>query len=158
MKSSVLTSIVLTALLGSSLRAADDAALAAVKSADDARVAALLAGDATKLAPLFSDELRYAHSSGAVDTKPSFLAGVSSGRLKYTQFDYADRNFKLAGPHVAIMTGKANVKVAGATGPSELVLGFLAVWREEEGHWRFYAWQSCRLPPAAGAVESKGKE
>jgi len=26
------------------------------------------------------------------------------------------------------------------------VLSFLAVWREENGKWRFLAWQSCKLP------------
>jgi len=26
------------------------------------------------------------------------------------------------------------------------VLSYLAVWREENGQWRFLAWQSCKLP------------
>lgn len=151
MKLSLVASIVLVAGFAGVLRADDVPDLAVVKAADDARVAALLGGDAAKLSAVLSDELRYAHSNGAVDTKASFLSGVASGRLKYTQFDYQERNFKLAAPHVAVMTGRANVKVAGATGASEMVLGFLAVWREEEGHWRFFGWQSCRLPPAPAA-------
>jgi hypothetical protein len=151
MKPSLVTSIVLVAVFAGALRAEDVPELTAVKTADDARVAATLGGDAAKLSPILSDELRYAHSSGAVDTKASFLSGIASGRLKYTEFDYQERNFKLAGRHVAVMTGRANVKVAGATGASEMVLGFLAVWREEEGHWRFFAWQSCRLTPAPAA-------
>jgi hypothetical protein len=147
MRSLFISLILPIAFFAGPLRAADDAAMEAVKAADDARVAATLSGDATKLSAVLSDELRYAHSSGAIDTKASFLAGVASGRLKYTQFEYGERNFKLAAPHVAVMTGRANVKTGSGTGPSEMVLGFLAVWREEEGHWRFYAWQSCRLTP-----------
>jgi hypothetical protein len=30
-----------------------------------------------------------------------------------------------------------------------MIAGYLAVWREEKGHWRFLAWQSCKLPTPA---------
>jgi hypothetical protein len=42
-----------------------------------------LAADGAKLAAIFSDELRYAHSSGLVDTKTSYLQSIVSGRTKY---------------------------------------------------------------------------
>jgi hypothetical protein len=45
------------------------------------------------------------------------------------------------------MSGRAHVKAVTANGEMDGVLSFLAVWREENGHWRFLAWQSCKLPP-----------
>lgn len=153
MKSFFVSSVLLIAFFTGTLRAADDAVPAALKSADDARVAATLAADPSKLTAVLSDELRYAHSNGAVDTKASLIQGLTSGRLKYAKYDYQERNFKLVSPQVAVMTGRANVTTAGATGPTEMVLGFLAVWREEEGHWRFFAWQSCRLTPSAAPAK-----
>ena len=149
MKSFFFSVSLLIALLPGTLRAADDAALAALKSADDMRVAATLAADPAKLSAVLSDDLRYAHSSGAIDTKSSLIQGLTSGRLKYVQYEYQERNFKLAGPGVALMTGRANVTTGGA----KLVLGFLAVWREEAGQWRFLAWQSCRLTPSPAATK-----
>jgi hypothetical protein len=148
MKLALLSLIAVIALSVVRVRAADDSALAAVRAADDARVAAILAGDSAKLSAVLSDELRYGHSTGAVDTKASFIESLSSGRLKYIDFKYEERRFNMAGPGVAVMSGQAKVKSMSDKGPSEAVLNFLAVWREEDGHWRFFAWQSCKLTPA----------
>jgi ketosteroid isomerase-like protein len=137
---------VLLLLMCSSARAGDEATL---RAADDARVAAMKAADGAKLAELFSDELHYAHSSGAVDTKASFMDALTSGKSKYTGIDYEERKFTFPAPGVALMTGRARVQVTSAKGQMDAVLSFLAVWREENGKWRFLAWQSCKMPPAA---------
>lgn len=134
-----------------SLRAADDKRTAAIAAADDARVAATIAADNSKLGTLLSDDLRYSHSSGTVDTKESFLAGVAGGRLKYTAVTYDERTIKPVAPGVALMTGRGHFIVMSNGQPNDLVLAFLAVWREESGHWRMLAWQSCRLNPPAAA-------
>lgn len=124
---------------------ADDAQLAVVKAADKARIEAVLAGDKDKLNAILSDELRYAHSSGAVDTKQSFIDAVTSGKMKYTAIDYEEQNFTLPAPTIALMNGRVHLKV----GAMEASMSFLAVWRNENGQWRFLAWQSCKLPVPA---------
>lgn len=130
------------------LHAEDSALLLAVKAADKARVAAMQSGDRDKLTAIFSDELRYAHSTGVVDTKASFIEVLTSGKTKYVGYDYEEQNFTFPAPGVALMSGRAHVKAETATGTMDSVLSFLAVWREEKGQWRFLAWQSCKLPPA----------
>ena len=125
---------------------AEDARTAALAAADDVRVAATKAADREKLAAILSDDLRYAHSSGAVDTKQSYIESLTSGRTKYLALDYEERAFTFPAPGVALMTGRAHVKVAKATGDVDMQLSFLSVWREENGKWRFLAWQSCKLP------------
>jgi ketosteroid isomerase-like protein len=118
-----------------------------VRAADDERVAATIAADPARLAAIFSDELRYAHSSGKVDTKASYTQSLVSHATVYESFEYRERNFRSAGPGIVLMTGRVLIH-SRHDGPSVVMdLNFLAVWREENGHWRFLAWQSCRNPP-----------
>jgi hypothetical protein len=132
---------------------AEDARTAALTVADDARVAATKSADHEKLTAIFSDDLRYAHSSGTVDTKQSYIESLTSGRTKYLTLDYEERAFTFPAPGIALMTGRAHVKVANASGEVDMVLSFLAVWREENGKWRFLAWQSCKLPAPTAAAK-----
>jgi len=143
---SLLLTLVAFCFAVSNPASAEDKRTANLPAADDARVAATKSADREKLAEIFSDELRYAHSSGTVDTKQSYIESLTSGRTKYLTLDYAERAFTFPAPGVALMTGRAHVKVANATGEVDMQLSFLAVWREENGKWRFLAWQSCKLP------------
>ena len=127
--------------------AEDNPQLAAVKAADKVRVAAMQSGDRAKLDAIFSDELRYAHSNGVVDTKASFIDILSAGKTKYVGYDYEEQNFTFPAPGIALMSGRAHVKAESEGKAMDAVLSFLAVWREEKGQWRFLAWQSCKLPP-----------
>ena len=45
--------------------------------------------------------------------------------------------------------GKVKAVVKGNA--AESTIGYLAVWRLEQGEWKFLAWQSCKIPPAAAA-------
>ncbi len=142
----------LLALAFVSVRAAEDKALDALRAADAERVAATKAGDRARLEAIFSDELRYAHSSGKVDTKASLIQSLATRATVYETYDYQEQNFKRVAPGVFTMTGRVLVHTASASGQrSELDLNFLAVWREENGKWRFFAWQSCKNPAPADA-------
>ena len=130
-------------------RATVEASESALKAADKERVEAMQSGNREQLGRLFSDELRYAHSNGIIDTKASFMEILSTGKTKYLGYDYEERSFSFPAPGIALMTGRAHIKAEAGGALMDSVLGFLAVWREEQGQWRFLAWQSCRLPPAA---------
>ena len=127
---------------------ADDAAIAAVRAADDARIAAMMKPDRDKLNAIFSDDLRYAHSTGVVDTKTSFVEILVTGKSKYLGYDHKDRQVTLPAKGIALVAGQARVQAESASGKMDSVLSYLSVWREENGQWRFLAWQSCRIPPA----------
>ena len=141
--------LLLLALAAGSLSAAEDKLIAAVRAADDERLAATMAADPTRLAAIFSDELRYAHSSGKVDTKASYVESLTSRNTIYESFNYQERTFKSAGPNIVLMTGRVLIHASNAGQKVINDLNFLAVWREEGGHWRFLAWQSCKNPPPA---------
>ncbi len=120
----------------------------AVLAADDARIAAMRAPDRGALEEVFSDDLHYAHSNGVVDTKTSFIEILTSGTTKYLGYDHQERRATLAAPGVAVVSGRARIQAESKGAQMDSVLSYLAVWRLEEGKWRFLAWQSCRLPPA----------
>jgi hypothetical protein len=129
------------------LRAANDKVIAAVRAADDERIAATTAGDRGRLSAVYSDELHYAHSNGRVDSKASQIQGITTGANHYS-FEYKDRTFVPVAPGVVLMKGRMLMhltnKQTGQKGLNDL--NFLAVWREEKGKWRFFAWQSCKNP------------
>ncbi|MBL9117253.1 MAG: nuclear transport factor 2 family protein [Verrucomicrobiaceae bacterium] len=135
-------------LFGTSLLADESVQLAAVKAADKARIEAMQSGDREKLSEIFSDELRYAHSTGVVDTKASFIDILGSKKTKYLGYDYEEQTFTFPAPGIALMAGRAHVKAEADGKLMDSVLSYLAVWREENGHWRFLAWQSCKLTPS----------
>ena len=127
------------------LRAASDPSTA-WRAADDARVEAMISADPAKLAAVFSDDLLYAHSSGKTDTKATFTEALTSGRAKYNSITYEQRDFREIAPGAVLMAGRGRF-VLGKTEPfNEFRLSFLAVYRLEQGKWRFVAWQSCKIP------------
>lgn len=144
MKALILSLTVTFAILS---HAEDNAHLSAVKAADKTRVTAMQTADRDQLTAIFSDELRYAHSTGVVDTKATFIDVLTSGKTKYVGYDYEEQSFTFPAPGIALMSGRAHVKAETANGTMDSVLSFLAVWREEKGQWKFLAWQSCKLPP-----------
>ena len=60
-----------------------------------------------------------------------------------------------AGPGVVLMSGRVMIRVRTGEQKTANDLNYLAVWREENGHWRFLAWQSCKNPPAVPASAAK---
>jgi hypothetical protein len=83
MKSTLLRFLSLFALFAFTARAADDKLIAAVRAADEERMAATKSADPKRLDAIFSDELRYAHSSGKVDDKNSYVKSLTSHSTVY---------------------------------------------------------------------------
>ena len=131
--------------------AAEHPELARVTAADDARVAAMLAPTRAKLDAVLSPELRYAHSNGQVDTKEALIASLTDGSAFYSKYAYQERRFTFPAPGLALMAGRFDVKAVVKGNAAESTISYLAVWRLEEGAWKFLAWQSCKVPPATPA-------
>ncbi|MSU47831.1 MAG: nuclear transport factor 2 family protein [Opitutus sp.] len=151
MKSTLLRLFALVAFFAVAARAADDKLIAAVRAADDERVAATKSGDRARLEAIYSDGLHYAHSNGKIDTKASYVESLVKRTTVYEKYDYQTREFRPAGPGIVLMIGRVLIQSSGAGGTQKNDLNILAVWREEQGKWRFLAWQSCKNPPADAA-------
>ncbi len=141
----------LALLLTLTVHAAEHPELVRVTAADDARVAAMLAPVREKLDAVLSPELRYAHSNGQVDTKAALIASLTDGSAKYSKYAYQERTVTFPAPGIALMAGRFDVKAVLKGIPAESTISFLAVWRLEQGEWKFLAWQSCKVPAATPA-------
>ncbi len=128
--------------------AADQPALTALTAADDTRVAAMLNPTKAALEAVLSEDLRYAHSNGKVDTKASLITALLGGEAKYLRYTYNERSFRFPAPDVAIMAGRLEVQAVVDGVSMTTGISYLAVWRLEKGQWKFLAWQSCKIPPA----------
>lgn len=139
--------LALLPLLGVAARASE--AVDAVKHADVARVRATIAGNANELAALLSNGLIYGHADGRVQTKAEFIAAVISNQMKYEAYDYGPTQLVETAPGVVTMSGLARIKASAANQHVAFTLRFLAVWRNEGGQWRLFAYQSATVPPPA---------
>jgi hypothetical protein len=131
--------------------AAEEPKIAALTAVDDARVAAMLKPSKAVLDTVLSDDLRYAHSNGKVDTKASLTASLLGGDAKYVSYKYSERSFKFPAPDVAVMAGRLEVQAVVDGVSMTTGISYLAVCRLEKGQWKFLAWQSCKIPPASPA-------
>lgn len=128
-------------------RCEEDPRVAAILAADDARIAAMTAADPAALAPLLSPDLRYSHSNGAVDTRSTFLELIRAKHTRYVAYRPVAREIRFASPEVALEHGRAEVVLEKNGTRTDATFIFLAVWRLENGSWRFLEWQSARPPP-----------
>ncbi len=124
--------------------AADDD-VRAVLDAEDTRYRAMVDADVAELDRLCADELSYAHSSGARDTKAEYLAKVRSGYYVYLRIEHpVERVEVVGGTGIDVGRMTADLLVDGA--PKTIDNLALAVWVRLDGMWRLVAYAPTRLP------------
>src|SRR5690349_15342086 len=87
---------------------ANEAIKKAVIAADDARLNAMIQGDSAVAADALHDDLVFAHSSGRMDTKKTYVDGMRSGR--YTMARKSDVTVYANGD-TAWMLGRIELQV-----------------------------------------------
>lgn len=133
-------------------RAGEPAVIAALK-ADQARLAAMMAGDSAALARLFSEQLRFVHSDGRVESKADYVKNLMAGDTAYADAKVSDVETMQVAPDVVVVIGAQQMRKRLGKDWSEVKLRYLAVYRSEGGAWRMVAWQSAR--PAGNSVVPK---
>jgi ketosteroid isomerase-like protein len=134
---------------------ADD--VQAVLDAEDRRYQAMLDGDLATLAELCADEVSYAHSNGARDTKDQYLEKVRSGYYVYHRIDHPVERVEVLGDAAIVVHRMTADLDSGGTRKSIDNLA-LAVWTRVSGDWRLLAYAPTPLPamqtipPASGQV------
>lgn len=127
--------------------------LQAVLRADQARLAALMAGDGAALGKLLSDELKFVHSDGRIESKADYVRNVMAGDTAYADGKTFDVEVLKPSADVVILIGAQEMRKRLGPTWSEIKLRYMAVWRNENGTWRMFAWQSMR--PAGNSVVPK---
>jgi hypothetical protein len=118
----------------------------AVIAAEKARNVALVAADLPAIANLLSDNLRYVHSNGRLETKQLVLQGIEKGTGAYEWMRSFDLVADEITPEVVVLSGRIDQRKHGSAGWAELTLLFQGVWRNESGTWRLVNLQTA-LPP-----------
>ena len=131
---------------------AEDSRTKEVLAVDDARIAAMVSADSRLLEPLLSEDLQYSHSTGAVDTKKTFLSLINKKETRYVTYQPLERTVAFASPEIAFVNGRAEIGVQHDGQSLEKTFVFLSVWRLEDDAWRFLRWQSSQLASADPAV------
>ena len=118
--------------------------------ADKARLTAMMAGDGDALAKLMSDQLRFVHSDGRVESKADYVKNMMAGDTQYADAKTSELETMQVSPDVVVVLGVQEMRKRLGTEWSNIKLRYLAVWRNESGTWRMVAWQSAR--PSGNSV------
>lgn len=135
------------------LVAAEPAVISALR-ADKARLAAMMAGDGGALGRLMSDQLRFVHSDGRVESKTDYVKNLMAGDTAYADAKTSELETTQVANDVVVIIGVQEMRKRLGTEWSNIKLRYFAVWRNENGAWRMVAWQSAR-PSGNSAVPAK---
>lgn len=144
---------ILAALVVVPLLAAEPAVISALR-ADKARLAAMVAGDGEALGRLMSDQLRFVHSDGRVESKADYVKNLMAGDTAYADAKTSELETTQVANDVVVVIGVQEMRKRLGTEWSTIKLRYLAVWRNESGTWRMVAWQSAR-PSGNSVVPAK---
>ncbi len=122
----------------------------AIERLEDERYRAMQAGDAEALERLLDPAMVYTHSSGAADSKASYMAGMRSKLWEYRSIERSEQTVMLR-PGVALVFNRLRIDIHVNGTPKRLDNRALAVWTPDAaGAWRLLALHSIPIPAAAG--------
>lgn len=136
-----LTLLLISAMLLSATPTTD-----AVLAAEARRAEALRQNDAVALAAVLSDDLRYIHSTGRLETKQQTVGDLAQKRTAYERFLSSDLHASQVAPGVVVLTGRIDQRKLVRGSWNDAILLFHSVWRDEMGTWRLVSLQT--LSPA----------
>lgn len=112
---------------------------------DRQRHEALLKGDTEVLDALFTDDLIYLHSTGAIDDKKVYLDGLKTGKTKYLAIAYQPDEYRFA-KNFALILGKVDMKVLVGGEERKVRALIISTWRFENERWKMMIWQATTQP------------
>jgi ketosteroid isomerase-like protein len=145
--------VVAAAVLASASHASEPA-VAAVLRADAERLAAMMAGDGAALSRLMSDALVFVHSDGRIESKAEYVKNMTAGDTAYTNAKTSDLQTLKPSSDVIVLIGTQDMRKKLGDSWSDIHLKFMSIWRNENGTWRMYAWQSMK-PSGSSVVPAK---
>ena len=114
-----------------------------VQALERKRLAAMMQADVDAVAACLDDDLIYIHSSGAVDTKQSYLAALASGQYVYESIDIVEtRHAEGAGFIVLCHRLSARIRLKSQSQALERRLVASSTWRSSDGTWRLVSMQA----------------
>lgn len=98
-----------------------------VLALEERRRQTLLAGDLPALQGLLADDLAYVHSTGASDSKGSYLTKLSSGSLKYLELNFSELHIQVL-LQAAVVHGRMAAVITKDGERKNVASLFMTVW------------------------------
>jgi hypothetical protein len=125
----------------------DETCAATLRALEARRRDAMLAADTAALNELFDESLAYVHSTGARDSRASFLGKLASKLLCYETLAL-DVATITASERFALVSGAMKASIATPNGLLAVASQYEAVWMRTGDMWRVIAIQGF-VPAAA---------
>ncbi|MBM3813836.1 MAG: nuclear transport factor 2 family protein [Acidimicrobiia bacterium] len=118
---------------------------AEIAAAEKNWAAAVVARDYAALEKVYSDDLIYAHSTGAVENKAEYMKRLRSGVQRYDKIEHQKTVVKL---HGTTAIAHCHVRMTGSSNgePFDNKIMMIHLWVKQSGQWRLAAHQTTRLP------------
>ncbi|MBN3857443.1 nuclear transport factor 2 family protein [Paraburkholderia sp. Ac-20340] len=113
----------------------------AIRALEEQRRLAMLAADTEALEAIFDESLIYIHSTGARDTRASYLAKLTGGAMRYESVSL-DVSDILVRERFALLSGAMAASVQTANGTLSILSRYEASWIRSADGWRIAAMQS----------------
>jgi hypothetical protein len=111
-----------------------------------ARCQALLSADISWMEKFFAEDLVWAHASGALDSKRSFINQFNSGSARCYRIERTDAAQRSYGS-TTIVTGIVDMDAMYASVRKAARSRYQGVWIEGDCGAQLVAWQSARIAP-----------
>ena len=95
------------------------------------------------LSAVLSEDLKYIHSNGWIETKAEVLENIESGHLGYREIIIEEENVRYFGK-TGIVTGRGLFRVALDGDPLEIELLYTEVYHKRDGEWELVQRHACR--------------
>jgi ketosteroid isomerase-like protein len=119
-----------------------------LKEAELNRFKVMVAKDIPGLQAVLHKDLVYFHSSGAQDTKDTYIASIASGKSSYVTITPEEMQQRVYGK-TGVNTGIVSILQQAADGVQTTIrLRFTDVFVYADKRWQMVSWQSTKLVPA----------
>jgi ketosteroid isomerase-like protein len=124
----------------------DEATIVEIRRLEDTRCRALNEQDHAGLGDLIDDDLVHVHTTGIVEDKAAYLAGVRD-RLEFRDVEREDLTVRAYGD-VAVATGRLHqtVRVRATQREMNMKIMTTQVWVRRDGAWRQTSFHATNLP------------
>ena len=110
------------------------------------RFDAAISKDISKLEQMVAEEVRYCHTTGAVDTKTSYLETVKTGGISWLEVSPIGMEARIYGD-IGIIAGEVQqrITVAGRAEPIDMHIRTIDVYVKRGGRWQLTEFQASNV-------------
>jgi ketosteroid isomerase-like protein len=116
-----------------------------VRAAEKAWADAVKVRDFAALERIYTDQLVYAHATGAIENKSEYLGRLRSGAQRYDGVDQESVTIRTYG-NSAVAHSKMRMRGTSNGSPFDDHVMMLHLWVKRDGRWQLAAHQTTKLP------------